>query len=228
MPPTRAWMRPSTLFLTAVLAANLLLPAAHFWPSTGVSAESAGESYSTAETPRLKLAADARRVTPVAAPQVAKRIAVRKPAPVCLAWGPFADAGEAEAMARRLALSPASFEIFEAQVPASADFLVTLRIGGSRDAADRTIRELRSQDVESYLLRRGQAASVLAAGVFSRPAGAETRRRQLADLGYEAAVESLERAHSAYHLMARIPSDQDPQIAPAGHCNDIAPVQQFL
>ncbi|MDZ7669631.1 MAG: hypothetical protein U5Q16_09520 [Gammaproteobacteria bacterium] len=228
MPAQSAWMRPSTLFLTVVLAANLMLPAAHFWPSAGASGESAGESRPTVESPRLKLAADARRVTPVTAPPVAKRVAVRQPVPVCLAWGPFADAREAETVARQLALSPASFEIFEAQVSASADFLVTLRVGGSRDAVDRAIRELRSQDVDSYLLRRGEAGNVLAAGVFSRPAGAETRRRHLADLGYDAGVEPLERAHRAYHLMARIPPDQDPQIAPAGHCNDIAPVQQFL
>lgn len=221
-------MRPSTLFLTAVLAANLLLSAAHFWPSAGASGRSAPEPGEADATPRLNLTADARRVTPVAPPAVVKRIAVRKPTPVCLAWGPFADAGEAEAVARQLALSPDRFEIFEAQVSASADFLVTVRAGVGRDAVDRTIRELRSQDVESYVLRRGAAGNVLAVGVFSRPAGAETRRQQLVDLGYDAVVEPLERAHSAYHLMARIPSDREPQIAPAGRCNDIAPVQQFL
>lgn len=228
MPSESAWLRPSTLFLTAVLAANLILPAAHFWPSAGATGRSAGEPRQAAETPRLKLAADARRITPVAAPPVAKRIAVRKPTPVCLAWGPFADADEAEAVARRLALRPESFEIFEAQVSASADYLVTVRAGGGRNAVQRAIRELRSQDVESYLLRRDEAGGVLAVGVFSRPSGAESRRRHVADLGYDAAVEPLDRAHSAYHLMARMPSGRDPKIAPAGHCNDIAPVQQFL
>lgn len=228
MPSTIAWMRPSTLFLVAVIAANLLLGMAHFWPSAGATDDSSGEPREAAAAPRLKLAADARRVTPVAAPPVAKRIAVRKPTPVCLAWGPFSGAGEAEAVARQLALNPQSFEIFEAQVSAGDDHLVTVRADGGRDTVDRTIRELRSQDLESYLLRRSETGNVLAVGVFSRPAGAEMRRQRLADLGYDAAVVPLDRAHRAYHLMARIPSDQDPQIAPAGHCSDIAPVQQFL
>lgn len=221
-------MRPSTLFLVAILAANLLLGAAHFWPSAGAANESSGAPREAAAAPRLTLAGDARRVAPVVAPTVTKRIAIRKPTPVCLAWGPFTEAGEAEAVARQLALNPESFEIFEAQVSASADYLVTVRAGGGRDAVDRTIRELRSQDVESYLLRTGEAGNFLAVGVFSRAAGAETRRKRLADLGYDAAVEPLDRAHRAYHLMARMSPDEDPQIAPAGHCNDIAPVQQFL
>lgn len=220
-----ARMRPSTVVLLSVLAANAVLLAAQFWPEAG--SQQGNEAASPAPTVPESVGA-AHEVEPIIAPPVVKRVAMRSAAPVCRAWGPFASIEEAETVATRLAIDVDSFEIFETDVAAEADYLVTVRAVGDRAAAERAMRELRSQNIDSYVLQRGDAANVLAVGVFSQRHRADAQQRRLTALGYPATVEPLDRNHTAYHLMARIPPGVAPKIASAGSCNDIAPVQQFL
>lgn len=229
------WSRPSTFVLAAVLAANLALPVAHFWPADGGSATPAAvaaPARSRAATAARAPVATGRQtagrqaVEPVDPPIVAKRV-VHKPAPpVCRAWGPFTELTQAESVAAALELDPMDFEVFESQVRARPDYLVTVQASGSRRSAARIVEELRTQDVESYLLDR--PGNVLAAGVFSNQARAEMLRRRLDELGYGAAIEPLDRSHRVYHLMARLPADREPAIPAAGACGDIAPIEQFL
>ncbi len=157
-----------------------------------------------------------------------EQVALRKSAPVCHAWGPFADLGEAEALAEHLELAGSDFEVFQSEVEAAPDYLVTVRAPASREAADRILRELKTRNLDSYVLERGPQGNVLAVGVFRLPGGAERRQRQLAGLGYEADIEPLQRSHRVYHLLARVPAEQALEVAPAGGCGDIAPMQRFL
>jgi len=249
MSATTVWDSPATLVLLAVVAANLILPVVHLWPDSGragaparasneaaaagtpapVSARSDGAA-ALAQSPAAGGSGDAPapRLAPVITPELAKRVSLRKPAPVCRAWGPFTTLDEAESLARRLGLPGRDFEIFESEVAADPDYLVTVRAPGSREAAERVLEELSGRGVDSYLLERAGAASVLAAGVFSAAERADTQQSRLAELGYDAAVEPLQRAHQVYHLLARLPASADPEVAPLGACSDIAPLEQFL
>ena len=87
------------------------------------------------------------------------------------------------------------FEVFESEVETSPDYLVTVRARGSRDAAERVLEALNGRGIDSYLLDRADAGSVLAAGVFSAPERADAQRRRLAELGYDAVIEPLQRSH---------------------------------
>jgi cell division septation protein DedD len=227
MTTNRAGIQPSTLALLAVLAANVVLLVAQIWPDAG-SVRIDDDEAAPPAAAALGQVASSYRVAPVAAPAVVKRVAMRSSAPICRAWGPFASAEEAETVATRLALEVDNFEIFASEVAAEADYLVTVRAAGNRAAAERVVRELRSQNIDSYVLQRGDATNVLAVGVFSQRDRADAQQRRVTTLGYLASVEPLDRNHTAYHLLARIPADMAPKIASSGSCNDIAPVQQFL
>lgn len=256
MPANTIWDSPATLVLLAVAAANLLLPIAHFWPDDRevepVPPESsaaelavtsaAGADRSEADPSGEGTAAAAAgaqqdegsegsavpRLAPVITPELAKRVTLHQPAPVCRAWGPFTAPDEAESLAQRLGLPGRDFEIFESEVAASPDYLVTVRAPGGRDAAERVLEELAGRGVDSYVLDRAGAASVLAAGVFSVERRADAQQRRLTELGYEAVVEPLPRAHQVFHLLARLPAATEPEVPPRGACGDIAPLEQFL
>lgn len=224
MTTSAARIRPSTVLLLSVLAANAVLLVVKLWPDV-----SQRGSEATAPLPAApEETVTSHRVAPVTAPPIVKRVTMRSAAPVCRAWGPFASPAEAESVATRLALDVDSFEIFESEVAAQTDYLVTVRAAGNRAAAERAVRELRSQNIDSYVLQRGDATNVLAVGVFSQPDRADAQYRRLTALGYTATVEPLDRNHTAYHLMARIPPGKEPKIAASGSCTDIAPVRQFL
>lgn len=217
------WNRPSSLLLLAVLAANLLLPLAHFWP--------AGASERPASPVRRSLEvvspAAVVRIEPIY-PVVPRRVAHRRPAPVCRAWGPFTDMAQAEALAARLQLASGSFEVLPSAVRERAEYLVTVLAPGSWQAANRMIGELAARQIDSQLLGPRADVNVLAAGVFSGERRAETQRRRLEDLGYQASVQPLRGSRPSYHLLARIPVEVEPEIPPSGACSDIAPLQQFL
>lgn len=225
------WSRPSTFLLVAVLAANLVLPLAHYWPERTIHASSAKVAVPAGSRSAPSMAVTARRaparpVEPVDLPVTARRVAHKAAPPVCRAWGPFTDVAQAESVAAQLALDPLDFEVFESEVRARPDYLVTVQTPGPRRVAIRTVEELSAQGVESYLLDR--PGNVLAVGVFSNQARAETQRRLMDELGFAAVVEPLDRSHQVYHLMARVPADVEPVIPPAAACGEIAPMEQFL
>ena len=221
--------RPSSLLLLAVIAGNLMVPVAHFWPQDAEAAPAEARSVgSRPAEPAPPAAESAVQIRTVQVPPLAKRVTSRQPAPVCRAWGPFTELQEAESLAVRLNLASRDFEVFQSEVAATPDYLVTLQVPGARDAAQRIMRELRSHEVESYILDQEGAGSVLAVGVFSVAKRAEARRQWLSGLGYEAVVQPLDRSHRVYHLLARVPADPEPEVPPLGACGDIAPMQQFL
>jgi hypothetical protein len=228
MSSVAAFNRPATVLLAAVLAANLLLPTVHFWP---------GETAAAAPDPGVQSAGANRGPPPRAGQRLApiplavlpaKRVTMREPTPACLAWGPFTEVAEAESLASRLNLDSRRFEIFESQVSVRADYLVTVQAPGPRDAGKRVIEALRAHNVDSYVLEGGSASQRLAAGVFRNPRRAESQQQRLAELGYDAAVEPLDRSHRIFHLMARMPPEVAPEIPAVGACSDIAPMEQFL
>lgn len=250
------WSLPSSWVLTAVITVNLLLPVAHFWQGgAGADASSGAEEPAAdsdrvpqqpvagtrpgaaaalpAETagakagPREPGRAQA-QIAPVVPPERGRRVAMHELVPVCRAWGPFSELAEAETLAVRLHLDGDDFEVFHATVEDRPDYLVTVTTAGPRDEIQRTLHELQTRGVDSYILDRGSDQAVLAVGVFSNHERALVQQRRLQELGYEGAIEPLQRPREVYHLMARIPPDLEPEVPSVGSCSDIAPLEQFL
>lgn len=216
------WNRPSSLLLMAVVTANVLVPVAHFWPDDHAAAEGRPANHrETVAAPRV-------RVEPVHSAAPARRVAHRRVAPVCRAWGPFAEIAEAETLARRLELGAGSFEVFEAVHADRQNHLVTVRALESWQDADRLVAELAAHDIDSHLLDPRPDGHVLAVGVFSSERRAAAQRRRLEELGYQAAVEPLQSARRTYHLLARVVPQAAAQLPASSACGDIAPLQQFL
>lgn len=217
MSSNTAWDDPALLLLIMVVATNALVASAHFWPEAPAS-----------EPPLVATPARPVPLDPVVLPNVVKRVALRHAAPVCRAWGPFAALDEAETLARRLALPSEDFEVFHAEEEAPPDYLVTLRAPGAGGAVDRVLETLSEQGIDHYILERGPVDNVLAAGVFSARDRADAQSRRLEALGFDPAVEALNRSRDVYHLLARMPAESHPEIAPLGACSEIAPLEQFL
>lgn len=237
---TTAWTRPSTLLLVAILAANLTLPLVHFWPERsevrddaaerapsppGRSAPRPGRSEPSSRPGEAPQAA-AHAVEPVEVPGLARRPLPTAPAGMCRRWGPFDDAVEAEALATRLGLGAADFEVHPVDVEAQPEYLVTVQAAGPPRSATEIMRELQGRNIDSHVLDR--PGSVLAVGVFRSTARAETQSRRMAELGYQTQIETLHRTRRVYHLLARIAADVEPAIPAAGPCGDIAPTNRFL
>lgn len=233
------------MLLALVVAANLALPllyvgsgdepadtrAAQTPPAAEERHAPAAEPPPTMPVQPVEVPLIARRSLPPE-PTGAGRSAPPPPEPelVCRAFGPFSDRAAAEALAERLAaqlaLPDAALRIVETETRTAAEYLVTVQGADSRRAAAGLMEALAQQNVETHLLDRPGA--VLAAGVFSSEARAEAQRRRLAELGYEAAVETFTRSARGYHLLARIAADRQIDAPAAGACGDIAPPGQFL
>lgn len=236
------WLRPSTLLLALVLAANAVLALLHLRTDEGPPADSrpiaepqdverartvepAGpiEAPAAAEAP---VTVHTPPVQPVEVPPIERRsIPAPRPAVVCRAWGPFPEQADAAELVERLALPEDSYRIVESEVAVHADYLVTIRGAEPRRAAAQLIEQLASQEIETHLLDR--PGVVLAAGVFRSAARAEAQQRRLLELGYDATVEPLERTERAFHLLARVAADRPvggaPGASPSSDCSEIAP-----
>ena len=220
MSANTVWDSPATLVLLAVAAANVLLPVAHFWPDSGPTEAPAAESRQDAagaparvtapsgpvdaigQTPAAEGRGDgdppAPRLAPVITPELAKRVSLRRSTPVCRAWGPFTTLEEAESLARRLGLPGQDFEVFESEVAADPDYLVTVRAPGSRDAAERVLEELDGRGIDSYLLRRGPVPPAFWPPACSAARSGRTPKRSAGNSPIWATkpvVEPLQRAH---------------------------------
>ncbi len=222
-----AWDRPSTWMLAGVLTANVALPVTHFWGAGDLpaaaearSANAVAQAPSSAIEP-IRVALPDRRPAPAASTAAV-------PARLCLAWGPFTKASEAQSMASRLDLVESTFEIRASEVPAPPDYLVTVHTPGSRDDVRSTLQTLAAHHVDSYVLERRDDGSVLAAGVFSAPGRAQSQRRRLRELGYSAEVQPLGRTREVYHLLAEVPAGREPEIPAVAACDHIAPQSQVL
>ncbi len=225
------WNRPSTWMLTGVLLANVVAAAAHVAAAHPRSAHASAAERRGGAALAAKAAAlpvETLPVAPIHPALPARRVALDRVAPVCLAWGPFGELADAETMASRLRLDPRSYEVFQSEVRSAAEYLVTVLVPGPPAVADGAVGALAGHHVDSYLLERGAQHCVLAAGVFSTPQRAESQRRRLDELGYRAQVKPLNRSREAYHLLARIPADSDPEVPAVAACDDIAPLEQFL
>jgi hypothetical protein len=146
---------------------------------------------------------------------------------LCRAWGPFSDTGDLERVVEELGLQASDFEIIESEIPANTEYLVYVRPAGDREAAKRAVAELRSQDIDSFIMG-GRFNNSLSVGLFSKESGALQQQQRVVALGYSANIEPLQRSERAYHLLARVAPERSVAAEQNRACAEIASVQQFL
>ena len=221
MPLSALYSQPTHLLLSLLVIANLAFLGLQFSGPGPRSAESPVAESAPAEelSPSLQL------VSELSSQLVSQRSA-GSPL-LCRAWGPYSDAGDLERVVEELGLQASDFEIIESEIPASTEYLVYIRPAGNRAAAKRVVEELRSQDIDSFIMG-GRFSNSLSVGLFSKESGALEQQQRVVSLGYSANIEPLQRSERAYHLLARVAPERSAAVEQNRACAEIASVQQFL
>jgi hypothetical protein len=151
----------------------------------------------------LKVVAEMPREAPVAP---AASLDAEPVAPVreCRVWGPAQSAEELAELGDRLAAQGGFPEIRESYVQSEPDYMVYVSKLGSRERAKMTAGELKSLDIDSYLINRDDQGPILSVGVFSQKVRAERQRERLQTLGYDVVLEVLERNQTVFELTAHV------------------------
>ena len=217
MPLSVVLSQPSHLLLSLLVIVNLALFGLQFSDSGSDSAESLVTESARAEelSPSVQLVSELGPQRSVGSPLL------------CRAWGPFSDTGDLERVVEELGLQASDFEIIESEIPANTEYLVYVRPAGDREAAKRAVAELRSQDIDSFIMG-GRFNNSLSVGLFSKESGALQQQQRVVALGYSANIEPLQRSERAYHLLARVAPERSVAAEQNRACAEIASVQQFL
>jgi len=219
VPPLPEAAAPLALLEDAATAQAAPAVASKADPSAAAVADDAGSADGAVNRlPSTQIAADA-----LASSDEPRGLAA------CLLWGPYT---EREPLARALAeLEPflRNHEIREAEVNAEPDYLVFIGTRGSRNRARQILEELKSQDIDSAIIRLDESDNAISVGVFSQPGRAERQRRRVAELGYSVEVRELPRTHQVFQLVGwpRAATQELPRPAD-GYCDAIAQGSGFL
>lgn len=137
------------------------------------------------------------------------QVAQQEPAAVkeCRVWGPESDPSTFVPLQSELEQIGGFPELVETQIDSKPDYLVYVANLGSRDNAKRVATELRSQDIDSYLINRDDGSRILSVGVFSRKRLADRQLERVVSLGYAGQVDELPRAQTVYNLTAHVELD---------------------
>ena len=141
---------------------------------------------------------------------------------VCRVWGPFTSRAEVEKVERDVAANGGQARVTESIVPGRPDYLVYIGTPGNAQNAHRVLEELKTQAIDSALIRRGRFNNTVSVGVFSRNDRAQRQRRRVAKLGYDVGIEEIDRSYNVFHLEATVLADFVSAVAPSGTCGEIA------
>lgn len=138
----------------------------------------------------------------------APRAAADPDQPGCLAAGPFEDMFAGEDVAERLASLDLDPDLRAIDRPAGdSDYRVMIPPASSLQNAFRKLRELKAQNIDSYVITRGPDALGISLGVFSAREGAqslaETRRKS----GYEVEISEIQRLDREYWIFSGTDTD---------------------
>ena len=186
-----AWLAKPRLVAAGVLAAP---PPARVevgsWPLPAI-ATATGPAESNAES-GLAAAAAAPAAPPAPDPQLA-----------CVLAGPFNDAADADTLRTRIAATGGDARVAEETVAGEPDYLVYIEIASSRNLAQRTVQELKAQNIDAYMIPAGERENGVSVGVFTVRKWALAQRQRIAGLGYPVRMAELERHHAVYRVEAR-------------------------
>ena len=219
---------------TLVILAMLNLGAALWWIS-GAQGAVAPPAAVTADAPQLRLLHEAvpapvETTTPAqpmpaaAEPSSGSGVAGARmdvpAAPVCLRFGPFADAAASQAAGG--ALARVGVRTIARQTPARATrgWKVATSPFASREAAVAVAERLRAAGVSDlYVMGEGPDANSIALGRYGSEDAARRRQADLRGKGVDAIAQPLGGGPMQEWLDARLPAGTDPaslpQVAPA-------------
>ena len=154
---------------------------------------------------------------PVSAPEEPVEEEVPEEEGMCKRLGPFDDVLTAQDVAERFTSVGYAVLLRAVDVPTGAfDYRVVMPPVASLQDAFRKLRELKSRNIDSYVITQGPNARGISLGVFSSQAGAERHLSWLAGEGYEAAIKSIARVSRAYWIYRNGQDDFPPgQLATA-------------
>ena len=120
----------------------------------------------------------------------------------CAALGPFSDVMLAQDTNERMNALGISSELRAWDAPTDdEDFRVVLPPSASLQEAFRKLRELKSQDIDSYVITQGEDALGISLGVFSSLEGAMNHQVELESDGYEVEIREIQRLVREYWVL---------------------------
>jgi cell division protein FtsN len=120
---------------------------------------------------------------------------------LCNRLGPFDDVRTAQDVAERFNTAGFDVKLRAVDIPTGTfDYRVVMRPLPSLQEAFRKLRELKSRDIDSYVITRGPTALGISLGVFSSEEGAGQHQAWLAGEGYEADIKTIARVSRGYWI----------------------------
>jgi len=120
--------------------------------------------------------------------------------PVCWSLGPFADGRQADQGLTLLTAQGIKGRVLERKASAMVGYRVQLPGQGSKEAAQRTIQEIRARGVKDIAMRASGGRFYVSLGFFSKKTSAQKRTQAVQKLGYKPLTEKVYREKSGYWL----------------------------
>ena len=163
-------------------------------------ADGPGVRHRSASGERLQLLSevrqgDARQPLASGRRSSAEPAAASPPSGLCDMVGPFSALLQAEYLQESLAALGVMADVRELEVPEGVGYWVHLPPEASRKEALQRLHEVQAQQIDSYLIPRGELANGISFGMFSRKALAEARLDEMRELGYAAQMREVTRTH---------------------------------
>lgn len=145
----------------------------------------------------------------------------------CIDHGWFSTRRERERARQRLQALGAQTREYEASL-AGVDHLVFVHPAGSASLARQTRADLATQSITGFLEMTGPRRFAVVVGIASSHAEAVVIRDGVAGLGYDVAIESIDRSGTVFGLRAyHVPKDYAASV-PHRACPDVATRSWFL
>ncbi len=127
---------------------------------------------------------------------------------LCVVVGPFPTLLRAEYFVEALAALEVGAEVRELEVPEGEGYWLYLPPEPSKKLALERLREVQAQDIDSYLIPRGELANGISLGMFTREALALEQQAAVAELGYDADIKVITRTRSEIWVRVDRPQSQ--------------------
>lgn len=121
----------------------------------------------------------------------------------CQGFGPFEDILVAQDVAERLNARGTSVTLNAMDVATGEfDYRVVMAPLPSLQEAFRRLRELKSREIDSYVITQGEDAQGISLGVFSSMDGAGNHQAFLDERGYETSIKQIPRLSRGYWIQS--------------------------
>jgi len=119
----------------------------------------------------------------------------------CLFLGEFSNEHLAQNLKQRLLSFDINAEIIELeQNNSSVDYLVYLAPSGSEQIAIRELQNLRTKNIEGYIINNGELMYGISLGIFPNRSSAEVQLQKLRDAGYSPRLNEQTRTDNTFWL----------------------------